>query len=57
VTATTHEYQCTDDLVEEIVNARIYGGMHYRTSGLHGAALGKAVAKWVVQHSLRPRRR
>lgn len=56
VTATTHYYDSTDDLVREIIEARIYGGMHYRNSGQHGAALGKSVAKWTIEHALRPRK-
>lgn len=57
VTGTTHYYESTDDLVREIVNARIYGGMHYRNSGVHGAALGKSVATWTADNALRPRKR
>ena len=56
VTGTTHYYDSTDDLVREIINARVYGGMHFRNSVMHGAALGKSVAKWTADHTLRPRK-
>lgn len=55
VTGMTHAYQCPDDLVDEIVDARVYGGMHFRSSVHHGAALGRAVARWDAAHALQPR--
>ena len=55
VTGMTHDYGSPEDLVDEIVNARVYGGMHFRGSVLQGAALGRAVGHWVFRHSLQPR--
>jgi hypothetical protein len=40
--------------VEEVVDARIYSGIHYRTSDEEGARLGLRVARFVVNHALRP---
>ena len=57
VTGTTHYYDSTDDMVREVMDARVYGGMHYRNSTRHGVALGKSVAKWTIDHALRPRTR
>jgi hypothetical protein len=37
--------------------ACVFGGMHYPTSGVHGATLGRNVAKWIGQHHFRPIRR
>ncbi|MEO5771150.1 MAG: vanadium-dependent haloperoxidase [Burkholderiaceae bacterium] len=51
---TTHRYERTDDLVKEITDARVWGGMHFRTSGEHGAELGKQVAKWVAKNHFQP---
>lgn len=42
--------------VEEVIEARIYGGIHYRTSNEEGAALGGRIARYVVNHALRARR-
>ena len=42
--------------VEEVIDARIYAGIHYRTSDEDGAAVGRKVARFVVQHALRVRR-
>jgi hypothetical protein len=50
VTGTTHHFERTDDMVQEIGNARVWGGMHFRSSVEAGAALGKEVAKWVTKH-------
>ena len=41
--------------VEEVIEARIYAGIHYRTSDEDGAAVGRKVARFVVNHALRVR--
>jgi hypothetical protein len=41
--------------VEEVIDARIYAGIHYRTSDEEGAALGRKIAQFVVNHALRDR--
>jgi hypothetical protein len=48
VTGTTHVFENTDDLRTEIINARVYGGMHYRNSVEVGARIGEQVADWVA---------
>ena len=52
-----HTYHTTDDLVDEIIAARVYGGMHYQTSVIHGAELGRKVAKYMADNYFRPLRR
>ena len=47
VTGTTHIFENTDDLRAEIINARVYGGMHFRNSVETGARLGEQVADYV----------
>ena len=42
--------------VDEVIEARIYSGMHYRTSDEVGARLGRKVAHFVVNHALRLRK-
>jgi hypothetical protein len=39
--------------VEEVIDARIYSGIHYRTSDEEGARLGRRIARFVVNHALR----
>jgi len=54
VTNTTRTFTNTDDLVKEIIDARIFGGMHFRTSVVEGKVLGTKVAKWVASHHFLP---
>jgi hypothetical protein len=42
------------DYVAEVINARVYDGVHYRTSGEVGAALGRQIGAYVVQNYLKP---
>ena len=41
--------------VEEVIDARIFSGIHYRTSDEDGAQLGRKIARFVVKHALRDR--
>ena len=54
VTNTTRTFHNTGDLVREIIEARIYGGMHFRTSSIEGKVQGTKAAKWVAKHYFRP---
>ena len=49
-----HHFNRTDDLVHEMSDARVWGGMHFRSSTEDGAELGKQVAKWVAKHYFQP---
>jgi len=51
---TTHTFEDTDDFLTEIGNARVWGGMHYRTSTEVGADLGTRIAKYVAQRHFKP---
>ena len=55
VTGTTHVFEDMDDLRTEIINARVYGGMHYRNSVVVGVSMGEQVADWVA-YLFRPTR-
>jgi len=39
--------------LEEVVNARVFGGIHFRTDCEAGQTLGNSVAEYVIKHSLR----
>ena len=47
-------YESTDDKIKEVMDARVWGGMHFRTSAEHGAELGKSVTKWVMKNHFQP---
>jgi hypothetical protein len=38
----------------DAVDARVFGGMHFRTSCVHGVRHGEQVGRFVFQHELRP---
>ena len=42
------------DLRHEIIDARLWAGLHYRFSSHAGVALGRSVAKYDVRHAFRP---
>ena len=54
VTGTTHTFHSTDEIIKEIIAARVYGGMHYRTSGVHGSVIGRKVAHWIDKNYFQP---
>jgi hypothetical protein len=56
VTRSSRSFDNTDELVREIVDARVFGGMHFRRSGPHGAEIGRKVASWMARHYFRPAR-
>jgi len=43
-----HHYRSTKDAVKEIVDARTWGGLHYRTSSVKGGDLGAKVANQLL---------
>ena len=43
-----------DQARDEIANARIFAGIHFRTACVDGFATGTAVGKYVLEHSLLP---
>lgn len=48
VTNTAHEWATVDAAVEEVSEARIVGGMHFRSSNRAGEKLGAEVARLVA---------
>jgi hypothetical protein len=41
-------------LEEQLVNARVWIGFHFRNSVIAGETLGKSVAKWELQRNFQP---
>jgi hypothetical protein len=50
----TRSFERLSDYVTEVINARIYEGVHYRASGEVGAAMGRRIAANTVEHYLKP---
>jgi hypothetical protein len=55
--SVAHTYEKTDDLVKEVQVARIYGGMHYPTSTVHGAIVGRQVGRYIAKNYFKPVKR
>jgi hypothetical protein len=53
-TGTARVYDDTDDIGKDVTDARIFAGFHFRTSCLHGAVIGKKVAKYVARNYFLP---
>jgi hypothetical protein len=50
----TRTFTRLSDYVKEVVDARVYDGVHYRSSGEAGAQMGRQVGEYVVANYLRP---
>ena len=42
------------DAIKEVIGARVWGGIHFRTADVQGAVLGKKVAHYEVKHYFGP---
>ena len=51
------EYKRFSDMAEDVVDVRIYQGIHFRTADEVGRRQGRRVADWVFEKFLRPARR
>jgi hypothetical protein len=50
VTGTTHQFTSFEDVVREVDQARVFGGMHFRHSVKEGNRLGRRVADFILEH-------
>lgn len=50
----THRWTTLRAWEEEVANARIWGGIHYRNSAEVGTAMGHRIAEWVLRKQLQP---
>jgi hypothetical protein len=53
VTGTMHMFDSFEEVVREVDNARIYGGMHFHHSVKEGNRLGRMVTEFVLKHHFR----
>jgi hypothetical protein len=47
-------YERFSDMSLDVVDVRIYQGIHFRSADLDGRRLGRTVAKWVFENTLQP---
>ena len=50
----TRDYERFRDVVDDTIDARVYQGIHFRTSDVQGARIGRAVARWLDKHFFQP---
>ncbi|MBV9334851.1 MAG: vanadium-dependent haloperoxidase [Solirubrobacterales bacterium] len=51
---TSQTFATVHDLKEQLVNARVWAGLHFRTSVLAGETLGTHVADWALERYFQP---
>ena len=56
LTNPVRSYKSFSQALDEVLDARVYGGMHYRNSTHKGAILGQQVSRFVTAHLFRPTR-
>jgi hypothetical protein len=52
--APPRTFDAPNDLRAEIINARLWAGLHYHFSGVAGVVLGRKVAKYDLRHAFQP---
>jgi hypothetical protein len=50
----TRTYNHFTDAADDVVNARVYEGIHFRFADFEARQQGESVAKWVFKNFLRP---
>ncbi|HKX62332.1 MAG TPA: vanadium-dependent haloperoxidase [Verrucomicrobiae bacterium] len=50
----TRTYERFSDAADEVVEARIYQGIHFRFADIDGRKVGKHAANWTFENALRP---
>lgn len=48
-------WESFSQIAKEVENARVWGGIHYRTSDEHGTQIGRQIAEYAMKTYLRPR--
>lgn len=51
---TTRSFSRFSEAIHEIIDARVYSGIHFRIADAQGAVIGKKVANWRKKHFFQP---
>jgi hypothetical protein len=51
----TRHFDSFSAATEEVINARVWGGIHFRTADEHGTKLGRQVAEFALKTHLQPK--
>ncbi len=52
--AQTRRFDPFSHAIQEVIDARVWGGIHFRTANTQGAVIGRKVAAWQHRHYFRP---
>jgi hypothetical protein len=52
--AQTRHFDRFSQALKEVIDARVWGGIHFRTADTQGAVIGRKVANWERMHFFRP---
>jgi hypothetical protein len=53
-TGTTRSFERLSDALKEVIDARVWGGIHFRTADVQGSVLGKKVAHYLRKNYFQP---
>jgi hypothetical protein len=56
IAGTTRQWNTFSEALDEVIDARVYSGIHFRTSDEAGARMGRQIAQFVLTHALRKTR-
>jgi len=51
---TTHHFDTAQDLLQNVADARVWAGLHYRFSTAAGVDIGRKVSRWDLQRNFLP---
>ena len=51
---TTRSFDRFSDILSEVIDARVWAGIHFRTADAQGSVLGKKVAQYLKKHYFQP---
>jgi hypothetical protein len=54
LTEPVRQYTSFSQALQDALDARVYGGMHFRNSTQQGAIIGKQVSHFATRHFFRP---
>ena len=51
---TARTFDRFSDIQKEVIDARVWAGIHFRTADVQGAVLGNKVAQYLKKHYFQP---
>ncbi|WFE99767.1 vanadium-dependent haloperoxidase [Micromonospora sp. WMMD964] len=51
---TTRQFTSFAQALDELIGARVWGGVHFRTADVEGAKIGEEVSRYAIRHYFRP---